>query len=81
MCYPGTFLKGLRKTMKHVSKDNRSAGRDLNSGPPEYEAGVLTTTYGSLKYDDIDAFYRQNVFASYLVWITALEGEVFGSVP
>jgi hypothetical protein len=25
------------------SQDNRSPGRDFSPGPPEYEAGVLTT--------------------------------------
>jgi hypothetical protein len=29
--------------MENVSQDNRSEGRDLNPGRPEYEAGVLTT--------------------------------------
>jgi hypothetical protein len=39
--YPGTFLKELRKT-KNLSHDTGSPGRDLNTGPPEYE-GVPTT--------------------------------------
>jgi hypothetical protein len=34
---------GLRKTKKSLSHDSRSPGRDLNSGPPEYEAGELPT--------------------------------------
>jgi hypothetical protein len=41
--YPGIRLDGLRKMMKAVSKDSRFPGRDFDSGPPEYEAGVLTT--------------------------------------
>jgi hypothetical protein len=41
--YPRMCLEGLRKTTKHLSQDSRSPGRDLNPGPPEYEAGVLTT--------------------------------------
>jgi hypothetical protein len=28
---------------KNLSQDSRSSGRDLNPGPPKYEAGVLTT--------------------------------------
>jgi hypothetical protein len=28
---------------ENLSQDSRSLGRDLNPGPPEYEAGVLTT--------------------------------------
>jgi hypothetical protein len=41
-CY-GICLEGLRKTTKILSKDNRSPSRDLNTGPPEYEAGVSAT--------------------------------------
>jgi hypothetical protein len=41
--YPGICLEGLRKATKNFSQDSRSPGRDLNSGPPEYEAGMLTT--------------------------------------
>jgi hypothetical protein len=41
--YPGIFLEGLRKSTKNLSWDSRSPGRDLNPGPPEYKAGVLTT--------------------------------------
>jgi hypothetical protein len=39
----GIFLDGLRKTMKSLDQDSQSQGRDLNLGPPEYKAGVLTT--------------------------------------
>jgi hypothetical protein len=44
----GTILaitwRGLRKTAKtNLGQDSRSPGRDFNQGPPEYEAGVLTT--------------------------------------
>jgi hypothetical protein len=31
------------KTTKNLNQDSRSPGRDSNSGPPEYEAGMLTT--------------------------------------
>jgi hypothetical protein len=41
--YNGMYLEGLRETAKNLFQDIRSAGRDLNPGPPEYEAGVLTT--------------------------------------
>jgi hypothetical protein len=41
--YPGISHYGLRKTMINLSQDIRPSGRDLNPGPPEYEAGVLTT--------------------------------------
>jgi hypothetical protein len=41
--YPVIRLKGLKKTMKPLSRDSRSPGRDLNPVPPEYEAGVPST--------------------------------------
>jgi hypothetical protein len=40
--YLGICLEGLRK-ITDISQDSRSQGRNLNTGPPEYEAGVLTT--------------------------------------
>jgi hypothetical protein len=43
MTYPGICLMGLRKTTKDLSQTILSSGRYLNSGPPEYEAGVQTT--------------------------------------
>jgi hypothetical protein len=33
---------GLSKTTKTISRDNRSPGRDMNPGPPEYEAALTT---------------------------------------
>jgi hypothetical protein len=33
----------LRRTMKNLGQTSQSQGRDLNPGPPEYEAGVLNT--------------------------------------
>jgi hypothetical protein len=41
--YSGIFVEGLRKTTKNFSHDSRSPGRDLNPGPLEYKAEVLTT--------------------------------------
>jgi hypothetical protein len=41
-CYPGICLEELRKTTK-LGQGSWSLGQDLNLGPPEYEAGVLTT--------------------------------------
>jgi hypothetical protein len=40
--YSGICLVRLRKTAK-TCQDSQSPGQDLNPGPPEYEAGVLTT--------------------------------------
>jgi hypothetical protein len=39
-------LEGLRKATKSLIQDSRSPGRDLKPGPPEYEAGVVTTRLG-----------------------------------
>jgi hypothetical protein len=41
--YPGISLEGLRKTTNKPPLGSRSSGRDLNTGPPEYDAGMLTT--------------------------------------
>jgi hypothetical protein len=38
--YLDIFLERLRKTTKTPSQDKRSPGRDLNLGPPEFEAGM-----------------------------------------
>jgi hypothetical protein len=43
MYYSGIRLEGLSKTTLNLSQGSRSPMRDLNPGPPEYEAGVLTT--------------------------------------
>jgi len=34
---------GLEKTTKNLSQNSRSPGQDLNPGPFQYEAGVLST--------------------------------------
>jgi hypothetical protein len=36
-------LEGLREATRNLSQDSRSPGRDLNSGPPKYEAYFPTT--------------------------------------
>jgi hypothetical protein len=41
--YPGIRLEGLRKTTRNLNQDSRSLGPRIEPGPPEYEAGVLTT--------------------------------------
>jgi len=46
--YPGIRLEGLRKTTKTSIRIAGRRGRDSNPGPPEYEAGVLTTKFGTL---------------------------------
>jgi K+-transporting ATPase c subunit len=37
------YFLGRTKRNHEKHQDGRSQGRDLNPGPPEYEAGVLTT--------------------------------------
>jgi hypothetical protein len=39
--YPSICLEGLRKIMKNVTQYSRPQSRDLSSGPPQYEAGML----------------------------------------
>jgi hypothetical protein len=39
---PGNCLEGLRKTTI-LNHGSRSRGRDFDPGPPEYEAGVITS--------------------------------------
>jgi hypothetical protein len=34
--------EGTDENHKNISQKSRSPGRDLNPGPPEYEAGALT---------------------------------------
>jgi hypothetical protein len=43
---PGFRMEGLRKTTKYLSLDSQSPDGDLNPGPTEYEAGVLSTQPG-----------------------------------
>jgi hypothetical protein len=42
-CYPSICLGELRNGTRDLTEDSRSADPDLNLGPPEYEARVLTT--------------------------------------
>jgi hypothetical protein len=43
LCYPEISPEGVRKTTRSLSQDSQSPGRDLNTSPPEYKAGILTT--------------------------------------
>jgi hypothetical protein len=43
--YPGIRLGGLRKCTRNLCHYRRSQGWDLNPGPPEHKAGVLTTRH------------------------------------
>jgi hypothetical protein len=45
MYNPGIFFEWLRKATKDFGQDSRSPGWDLNRGPAEYEAGMLTLDY------------------------------------
>jgi hypothetical protein len=51
--YPGLCLEVLSKNTRNLSQDSQSLGRELDPGPPEYNAGVLTTRpRHSVKYSD-----------------------------
>jgi hypothetical protein len=41
--YPGICVERLTKATKTLSQDSRPPGRDLNPGPPDYKAEVITT--------------------------------------
>jgi hypothetical protein len=41
--FPIICLGELSKTTKNLNQNRQSPDRDLNPGPPEYEAVVLTT--------------------------------------
>jgi hypothetical protein len=38
MYYPRIFLEGVKESAKAHIQDSQSLGRELNRGPPEYEA-------------------------------------------
>jgi hypothetical protein len=40
--YPDIRLEGMRKRTKNLSQYSQSSDRDMNPGPPEYEAGATT---------------------------------------
>jgi hypothetical protein len=40
---PEICVVGLRTTTENLSHDSWSLGHELNPGPPEFKAGVLTT--------------------------------------
>jgi hypothetical protein len=55
--------------MENFSQDSRSAGVSLNTGPREYEAGVLEWTLwlryvvANVTYETIDAGWSKNCFS------------------
>jgi hypothetical protein len=53
--YPGICLEGLGKPRK--TSVMIASLRDLNLGPPEYEAGVLTTELGRNEENEMDGAY------------------------
>jgi hypothetical protein len=59
-CYPDIFLERLRKAIENLRQDSRSLGQCLNPGPPEYEAGVLTT---KLRHSVLDILYLAMISA------------------
>jgi hypothetical protein len=63
---PGIRLENLRKTTKNIIEGNWSPGRDLNPGPPEFEAGVLTTRQRSSALFCIELWLFASCFVSNL---------------
>jgi hypothetical protein len=51
-CYPGIYLERMRNSQK-TCQESRSPNRDLKRGPLQYEAGVLTTTFGGFIFTDL----------------------------
>lgn len=49
MRYPSIFLERSRITDKNCNQNNLSSDRELDHGPREYEAGVLTVRCGALE--------------------------------
>jgi len=45
--YSGICRGGTEESHEKLSQDSQSPGGGLKPGPVEYEAGVLTTTFGS----------------------------------
>jgi hypothetical protein len=75
-CYSSTCQEWLRKTMKSLSQDNRSPGRDLNHRPPEYETGVLTTwSWRSLKLYQLQCVYGVDWYI--VLWLSVIIPEEY----
>jgi hypothetical protein len=65
-CYPGIRLEGLRKTTKNV-QDSQSSDRNLNQGPLEHEAEILTIRpRRSLRYG-VNIHFRKRVIHTIIV--------------
>lgn len=52
--YTGICLETLRKTGRNLCRDSRSAGRDLDKGPPKFEGRILTNPSQRPTNDDDD---------------------------
>jgi hypothetical protein len=70
--YPGIYPERPRKTTKKLSQDSRSLGRDLISGPPEYEAGVLTTRPRRSAHSHFVLFTCPNIHPHYFLSFSLL---------
>jgi hypothetical protein len=67
---PGICLEGLRKITKNINQDNRSLGRDLNPGPPEYKSRSSVVLY--IKYTSNNGQYPTQCSYSELTIVTDL---------
>jgi hypothetical protein len=41
LCYPTTYMEGLRRWVKHFRHDSGCHGRDLNRSPPSYKSEAV----------------------------------------
>lgn len=55
---PMLQFKNLRKREKNLSRDMKCKERNLNSGPPEYQSGLLLTLFISQAALHINRLHR-----------------------
>jgi hypothetical protein len=72
--YPNICLEGQRKITRNFSRDMRPPGRDLSPGPPEYEVGVLTTTFGGWNDKRAVKTVKWTVFVQILLYKVKFSG-------
>jgi hypothetical protein len=64
--------------MKNLSQDTRSPGRDLNPGPPEYEAGSANHSSSTFGERDLSGWYHSEngLLAYQLLFLVPLPSQV-----
>jgi len=63
VAYPRIFLAEMRKTMKDLSQDSGSPGRDSKQGPHDYEPGAAIRP-------DIRYFVCITLYTIRMLWST-----------